>query len=125
MPGLNPRFLDAHISRKGSKKVDNGVTLKVHEQIIYATSDGEDADYTITLPNVSDAEGRRYTIFKDNEGTDDVTVEGETLFGKYTKVLDATEGEGEEIAVKEEMLLVYSDGMVWHELAHTEGAAAA
>ena len=122
MAGQDYRFIDAHLSRKGGIEVDEDVTLKPHQQVIYATSDGDDGAYTITLPHVSDAEGKFYSVIKDNEGQDNVTVTGETFIGTYQNVLDAvlTE-EGEPDAPQSESLLLYSDGLVWHELHHEDG----
>jgi len=109
MAGRDYRFLDAHIARKGVKEVDEATTLKVHEQVVLASSD--DGAYTITLPGVMSAEGKFYSILVDDEGDDNVTVSGVGLLGTYEKVMGTTNAF---------QLLVYSDGLQWHEVAFNE-----
>lgn len=71
---LHPDTIHATQAQDKFLAVDNAnATLTVNQQIVEVASDTSEA--TITLPNVSEAKGRIYSITAPNGGTNTVTVQ--------------------------------------------------
>ena len=89
--------------------------MSQRDYVLRPFADGDSGAITITLPPVSEAKGRWYTIVaRDADSVNTITVtdrgDSECWNGDYT--LDA----------KCDMLLLYSDGLCWFVVQHNEQA---
>ena len=88
------------------RTVDNeAVTLSVNDQVITALSDSD--AFTITLPQVAEAQGKTYSIFAPNGNTNTVTIAHGGDSAPWTNV--ALDGANDSA-------LLFSDGRMWHVL---------
>lgn len=89
-------------------QVTAALKMTVDDMVIRATADTATDSYTITLPNVTEARGRTYSIHATIANAKAITLqdndESDDFDGDYT--LD-TDNDG---------ILLYSDGIMWWEL---------
>ena len=112
--GLEPRFIEQDTVRDKIVFVTADRTLEIYEQVVRVSADGDSGANTITLPSVSNATGKIFSIVCRNaDGTNDVTIQdqddSECWAGDIT--LDG----------KCDRALLYSDGMTWWVLYSNTG----
>jgi len=89
------------------------VTLEVYEQVIYCNNTV--ASFTITLPSISEAAGKLYSIkLITDSGVNTVTVEDQS--DSY----DFAEGGAFILTAATDFVLLYSDGFKWYTLSIQE-----
>ena len=88
---------------------DASYAMKVYDTVVHMETDDTTAG-TLTLPNVSEAKGRFYTIVLITDGGVDVTVQDndESMFWS-----DLTFGDANDLC------LLYSDGVSFHVIYST------
>lgn len=89
-----------------STSVDYSVTLKPYEQVVRIVTLADGQDITVTLPSVTEARGRMYSVHLLTRGDDEVVTladQDDSLDwgGDYT--IDAAS----------DSILLYSDGFRW------------
>ena len=84
-------------------------SMKVYDNVVHMVTDGVSAG-TLTLPNVSEAKGKFYTIALITDGGTDVTVQDndESMFWTDLTFADAND-----------LCLLYSDGVSFHVIYST------
>lgn len=111
--GPRPFFNDIQVVDKG-KVVDNAnASLSVTEQHVTVKSDS--SAVTLTLPDVSEAKGKMFSVVALNGQTNNVTVEDNDESLEWTDITMAGD-----LAC----LLLFSDGRTWYTIASKDGTTA-
>ena len=111
--GPRPFFNDIQVVDKG-KVVDNAdASLAVTEQHVTVKSDT--AAVTLTLPDVSEAKGKMFSIVALDGLANNVTVQDNNESLEWTDVV---------MAGTLACLLLFSDGRTWYTIASKDGTTA-
>lgn len=108
--GPRPFFNDIQIADKGRVVDNESVSLAVTEQQVTVLSDT--AAVTLTLPEVSEAKGKTFSVVAVNGLTNNVTVQDNNESIEWTDVV---------MAGNYASLLLFSDGRNWYTLASKDG----
>ena len=93
-------FVDKYV------EVTSAYTMSVRDYVVRASTSG--GAFTLTLPKVSEAKGRFYSIVKRSGGATALTIAHAGDSESWSNISLASDGAN---------AVLYSDGMMWHRLA--------